>query len=83
MCFFWQVLQREIDDVLPNTEEEAVSSDDLDWKTSTHDEDVLPNAGEEALSSDGSDGKTFMWMLPAFSYVLSTCVTVFTSFTIL
>lgn len=69
--------------MLPNTEEEAVSSDGLDWKTSTHDEDLLPNAGEDALSSDGSDGKTSMCILPASRYALSTCVTMFISFSIL
>ncbi|KAG0606751.1 hypothetical protein M758_9G164300 [Ceratodon purpureus] len=51
-----QVLQRSTEaDVLPIAEEEAVSSDGLDRKTSTHDEDLLPSA-EETLSSDGSDG---------------------------
>ena len=63
---FSQVLQRTTEaDVLPTAEEEAVSSDGLDGKTSTHDEDVFPNAEEEALSSDGSDGMTSMYMLLA------------------
>lgn len=43
--------------MLPIAEEEAVSSDGLDRKTSTHDENLLPSA-EETLSSDGSDGMT-------------------------
>jgi len=68
------------EDVLPNAGEEALSSDCRDWKTSTHDEDLHPNAGEVALSSDGSDGKTSMYMLPAFSYVLTTGVTMLTAF---